>query len=448
MSFRPFEANGLLSAALKGIMVSNGDVSALMLFLVIGALPIFVREFRNSARITLAYWFVIALHQGVAFTNAFFSTTLGADKDAQTFHFGALQVLQSTGWNICCDRYGNTYSFFERLLAALYWLFGPSQLLGSQLSILMFAVSCIVLVKIVDLLKLSRYRVPTLFVFGSLPSMVLLGSVTLRESYQLLFFMLVTYFGLRMVIEKKIVYVFFMIVSAWVMGQLHNGLMMYGILLITLFMVWNPHSSSGLLSMKKRHLAMLCVMLVLLTGVIYLTKAKHVNLSILSSLVDLDIWNSVKVFQQRTGSVAGRTTYNVPLDFSSFFTTVYTSFVLYLHYLFAPFPWKVSNILDVGGFMESTSRMVLIYFSVKHWYHAYGIQRRLLGLMLIIFFSMSFMWALGTTNYGTAMRHNMLSWWILAVIGVPLVVEKLRRLRLTSTVRRSSHSIEQTEKIV
>jgi hypothetical protein len=60
--------------------------------------------------------------------------------------------------------------------------------------------------------------------------------------------------------------------------------------------------------------------------------------------------------------------------------------------------------------------MVLIYFSVKSWHTARGSQRRLLGLMLILYFSMTFMWALGTTNYGTAMRHHMLSWWIIVII--------------------------------
>ena len=72
-------------------------------------------------------------------------------------------------------------------------------------------------------------------------------------------------------------------------------------------------------------------------------------------------------------------------------------------------------------------RMILIYFSVKQWRKAYGSQRRLLGLMLILYFSVTLMWALGTTNYGTAMRHHMLSWWIIVSVGVPPLMEKLSR---------------------
>ena len=267
----------------------------------------------------------------------FFENLLG--QDARTFHTGATEVAQSLNWSLCCNPGGNVYGFFENLLGTVYWFLGSSsQLLGSQLSILMFAISCIVLVKIVGLLELSRYRVPTLFVFGSLPSMVLLGSVTLRESYEILFFMLATYFGLKMLTKKNIrVFGALMAISALIMGLFHTGLRMYAILFIALFMVWNPHPTSSWLNMKKRHLMALLTMLVLLTGAIFLTKVQHVHLGAVSSAVNLDIQKSVLQFQTRTGSVVKRATYSVPLDFSSPFTTIHTSFKLYMYYLFAGF---------------------------------------------------------------------------------------------------------------
>ena len=417
----------------------DGDVGALVLLSVIGLLPVFVREFRNSARLTLAYWFVVALHQCVAFTHAFLFKTIGSGKDAQTFNNSAIKYAQSQDFFTCIDC-GRYTTFFENLLGFLYWLFGSSSLVGSELTILMFAISCIVLVKILGLLELSHYKVSTLLVFGSLPSMVFLGSVTLREPYEVLFFMLVTYFGLGMLRGENIrVNGVFMVVSALVMGQFHSGLMMLGILISALFFTWNPHPTSSLLSMKKRHLRILFVMLTLLTGVVFLTRVQHVDLGALSSVVDLKVQSSTEQFQHNTGSVVGRTTYIIPLDFSSPFTTFHSYFMLYMYYLFAPFPWQISNVLDFCASMESISRMVLIYFSCKHWRRSYGVQRRLLGLMLIIFFGMSFMWALGTTNYGTAMRHNLLSWWILAIIGVPLLVEMLRPFWLGLTVRIRSY---------
>jgi hypothetical protein len=95
--------------------------------------------------------------------------------------------------------------------------------------------------------------------------------------------------------------------------------------------------------------------------------------------------------------------------------------------------------LDAYTAMKSILCFTLIYFSVKHWRKAYGVERRLLGVMLVLFFSMSFMWAMGTTNYGTAIRHHMLSWWILVIAGSPLPIEALSSVLfcLTACIRRS-----------
>ena len=99
------------------------------------------------------------------------------------------------------------------------------------------------------------------------------------------------------------------------------------------------------------------------------------------------------------------------------------------YFLFAPFPWQIKDVLDVYASMESLLRLVLIYCSVKHWYNAYGLQRQMLGLLLVLFFSMSFLWAIGTSNYGTGMRHNIVAWWILSITGVPILMRTLSRVK-------------------
>jgi hypothetical protein len=186
--------------------------------------------------------------------------------------------------------------------------------------------------------------------------------------------------------------------------------------------------------------------IVLLGSAIFLVKIRFMNLGVLSSLIELDLWDMVSYFRERSDVAAAlsRATYVVVMDFSSFFAITQTSFLLYVHYLFAPFPWQIESVLDFFAFLESFLRMVLIYFSVKHWLSAYGLKRRLIGFMLILFFSMSFMWALGTTNYGTAVRHNLLSWWILAVVGTPLLIERLCNFKKYFSIRRQLNSLGET----
>jgi hypothetical protein len=421
-------------------MISEGTVSALILFVVMILLPILVREFRNSARIMLAYWLVITIHQAVSLTNAYFFPTFGAGLDAFTFHKLAVALAQSEEFYISVGT-----NFYISMLGLVYRLFGSSQMLGSQLSNLVFAVSCILLVKIMGFLKLPHYRASALLVFGGLPSMVLLGSVTLREPSQILFFMLAVYFGVKMHKKNSTKFCFvLMVVSTLLMGMLHPALMAYATCLIALFILWAPNPAIGL-KLNKRHLVLGFSILTLLVSIIYMTKVRLADLGGLV-YVDKNILETAVTFRKSAEGVNARATYDIPLDLSSTLTTAYTGVSLYLHYLFAPFPWQIKSIVDVYAFLESMLRMTLIYFSVKHWRITQGTQRQTLKLMLILYFSMSFMWALGTVNYGTAIRHNMLTWWILVIAGFPLLMKRLCHLLKLIMYRRSypSESVERT----
>ncbi|MDA8560538.1 hypothetical protein N9L33_01920 [Nitrospinae bacterium] len=426
-------------------MVNKGDVFAWIFFLAIWILPILARELRSGWRVMLTYWFVIFLHQAMALTNNFWFTIIGAEGDAKEFHLKGVELEQWENFTFGIDGY-----FYNNLLGIVYWLFGPSQLLGQELSILAFAVSCIILIKILHIMELSRYEVSVLLAYGALPSMVLLGSITLRESYQVLFFMLAIYWGIKMQMKGGVnSYLLFMVMSALVMGLFHNGLLIYSTFLIVLVMVWSLRPVTYFWNIKKLRLMAVFATLVLMVGVINLARVKLVGgLPGLVALANGDLLEAAATFRDFSRKSMTRATYGISLDLSSPFMTIYTSCKVYVHYLFAPFPWQVKNALDAYAAMESILRLTLIYFSVKHWRKAYGVQRRLLGLMLILFFSMTFMWAMGTTNYGTAIRHHMLSWWILIIAGTPLLMEVLSRVGFCLIVRKNSDSLEPNKKIL
>jgi hypothetical protein len=399
------------------------------LFLVIWLVPICAREFRNSAQLMLAYWFLIAIHQAVAFTNAFLFTTISGSGDATGFHNKAITFVQSE--HFAFYLYGG--HFYANMLGIVYWIFGTSKILGQQLSILAFSISCVVLVKILCQLELSRYKVPVLLAFGALPTMVFLGSLTSREPHEIMFFMLASYFGLKMYIARGInKYLLFMIMSAVGMAVFHQALYVYACFLIMLFLLW-PHGPVYVWSVRKlRVVAAFAVPVLILVSANYLAGNSPLSVfgnSPLSFFNDIatSLWGDKDVLERaawyRDAATVSRASYGIALDLSSSFATIYSSLQIYIYYLFAPFPWQVSNIPDLYAALESFLRLVLIYFALKNWRNAYGEQRRLIGLMLILFFSMAFLWALGTTNYGQAIRHHMLSWWIIVILGVPPLLE-------------------------
>lgn len=446
MSFWFFQSILLLLATLKVNIVSDGLLSISIVILAIGLFPIFVREFRISGQLFLAYWFVITLHQCVAFANNFLFLTPGGNADSDRFHTIGVKLAKNLGLSL--KPLGNLFipsmdgklgevEIWTSFIGIIYWLIHPSRLLGSQISIMAFGISCIILIKILVLLEFSRYKVSALLAFGSLPSMVLLGSIPLRESCQILFFMLAIYFGLKMHLKGSVKgHFLLMVASAYLMGVLHHGLMKYAVILIVLFLVWTPHVSSSLLAIKKQYLISVIALLTLLGIVFFVVKLRNFNECLLCFQGGLK--HAILLFRENSGTVVTRSSYSVGVvDFSSVFATTKTFFILYAQYLFAPFPWQLKSALDFFAFLESLVRMVFIYFSVKHWLSSNGQKRRVLGFMLILFISVSYMFALATTNYGTAIRHNMLSWWILVVIGTPLLIERLLNFFKYFSIRRS-----------
>jgi len=120
------------------------------------------------------------------------------------------------------------------------------------------------------------------------------------------------------------------------------------------------------------------------------------------------------------------------LNTSSVGSLIKTTSLAYIYYLFAPFPWQVKNWLDFYALADSFFRFILILISIFFWYRAEGKKRHIWGLLLVIYFSMTFLWAIGTVNYGTSIRHHLLSNWIIVILGgsglIEFIVRQFRRI--------------------
>ena len=415
--------------------IEPGFLVAMCICLVILIMPVFSRELRQSKSMVIGYWFVVGLHQAVAFVNAGIMRLGPPDSDGFQ-QMSERWAIREEDWNFSLGD-----KFYEHTLGAVYKWFSPSHLLGEQLSILVFAFSCIIFLKIMRQLGVVRYRLSSFLAFGTLPSIVILGSITLREPYQVFFFMLAVYFGVKMHTKGwPNAYFIALILSALGMGWFHRALLVYAVFLVLIFVVWSLRPATRLWNIKKLRLAGFMIIPFLLMSMVVASRLGLNEFSIFSYLLNQNWLDLVSTFRANSINLYGRTTYGISLDPTSSYMLVYSGLKLYVYFLFAPFPWDIGSLKDLYAGMESIMRMILIYFSVKQWCNACGIQRRLLGLMLILYFSMTFMWALGTTNYGTAMRHHMLSWWIIVIVGLPPLMARLGIILSGLGLRKDSHS--------
>jgi hypothetical protein len=397
-------------------------MTALLLLLLTFLLPFFSRELRRGLPALFTFWAVVALHHGVAITNSFLFHTIGAEYDATGFSNAGFELAQAGMFPFSIGS-----KLYESFLGVIYWLFGSSHFLGAELSVLAFSLSCIVLLKILRQLNFQQYQMPALLFFGALPTMVFVGSVTMRESLQVFFFMLAVYYGIEMHLKGGFNRNFIMLVlSAFAMGLTHKGLIVYMFFLIMAFLLFSLQPTSKMWRVKKLRLLLMLMLPIFLLVLLVLANLDVQGIHVLHVLANMDVLEAASYHREFRGDV-GRTTYGILLDLSSLASFSSSISRLYIYYMFMPFPWKISNLLDVYAGMEALLRLLLLYCAAKEWYNAEGERRRLLTLLFIIFFAMSLLWALGTINYGTGMRHHMVTWWLLIVLGMPQLVQMSRK---------------------
>jgi len=58
-----------------------------------------------------------------------------------------------------------------------------------------------------------------------------------------------------------------------------------------------------------------------------------------------------------------------------------------------------------------------------------GLRRRIQICMILIYFMITAIWAFGSNNYGTALRHQMLSDWLLILLGMPILMMQIEKLK-------------------
>lgn len=418
------------------------DLPGWLLILLSFYIVIRFQKKRKDNNLSFALYFILAMHHVIALTNTYLFTIHAADADAGKFHRLAVEWAASGRVSVM----GGS-GFYEQLLGIFYRIFSPSHLFGEELSIIAFLFSCLVFIKLIDLIGLKKHQVWLLLMFGLLPTNLVLCSVTLRESYQILFFMLAVYWGLRFHLEPTKGAMIFCVFSAVIMGFFHKALIIYMLFLLPLLFLWfskqvsnSPHSRWRF---SRNRFIVIGIILILIMGILTIAILLEIPGSgALSSVFYGKGLKYVVAYRIRllTGgrSPYARANYGILYDTTSFGSLVKTISLAFIYYLFAPFPWQITNWLDVYAFTESLLRFILIAFSIISWYRADGIQRRIWGLLLIMYFSMTLLWSTGTVNYGTSIRHHLLTNWIIIILGGPclidFVVRQFRRVLPTHKI--------------
>ena len=404
------------------------DCAGWLLLLCTFSIPLMWNSIRGDTKVVHAIWFCLVLHHTVSYLNVydpFGSSFLNVYiPDASGFHGDAVGVagLPELGWKFSSAGLISGSTIYVHFLGFFYRVFGSSHFLGKELSVLAFVLSCVVLVKLVDHLDLRRFRVGIVLLFGLLPSAMIFTSVTLRESWQALFFLLSVYWAIRLWKQPDILNLPFLLISTFCLAMMHHGLSRFAAYMIIISVYW------GVLGRKKnvrwaRHIRFLFAGLLIVCLIMLAQKVGNL-LNVERALEGIE-----GVRQSLLKDENVRTVYSFMLDTSSVYGLVTTIPMVFVQYMFAPFPWQVENVKDIYALFESMLRFLLLFFAISSWRRSSGEVRSCYSFLLITVLGMELTWALGTVNWGTAIRHHVPGYGVIVLLGAPRLILFMQKLQ-------------------
>ena len=342
--------------------------------------------------------------------NSFIQPIPGADSDALAFHQLAVAIAQGNakfefviGW---------VYAHF---LGLVYVVTGQHIFVACALSTGAWVLSAYVLVLITKRLQLPpRSSLFIAAVYAFLPSSLLYTSVPLREAYQLLFVNLMA-LGLLDIFDKERVPangLFIFVGSAILAGFLHGVLILVGAVAalgaLTAIALSSRNQSAarhGLLSIA-----------VLLTFVLY-SGFLFINYSYGSLLS-----NGSAALGHRFINALPRAATYLNQEQGIFRDQGIT--VAVFQYLFEPMPWRELRPHDYFAMTENALRGAMLLLSVYGLVRLRGELWGKLVALLVVYACLESIWAFGTSNWGTALRHHVPSWGLLLVAGSCFLLQR------------------------
>jgi hypothetical protein len=399
-----------------------GNLAGWLLFACSFLLPLLSLEFRRDGRLALVYWASLLIRQSLALTIGLIS---GPASDANWFHEWAMTRAREDGLAGLTFRAGG--EFYERLLGAAYHVLGASPFLAAELSVFAFSASMLAFMGIVRELDIRRYR-PGLLALYALPfSVLFFTSTIIREAYQVLGFVLAAFLALRFRRTGSPVAIALASVSALFMGLLHDALIIFAALFLLLAIIWPIGRQGNRAQRVVRYVVRYAVLVVFIVGGVQLV-SRGVGSMALGALVSRKALEYAAEYREGGLRIEARTTYGVRLNTSSPRALAMSVVPVFVYYMFAPFPWQVRAPVDVLGGSEALLRFLLLALALREWWRARGPDRRTREFLLISYFILAGMWALGTINYGTAFRHHVTTNWLLVLLGGPALLHSTLRV--------------------
>lgn len=311
---------------------------------------------------------------------------------------------------------------YSGVLAVMYGCVGISNFAAQLLNAVLGTFSVAVLAASCNRMWGKRTAHRAGFLLSIFPALLIYSAVTLREAFILVLFSCSVYAVVRYSFSNRIswllVAITFLLTSAMFHGAMAFGVV--GLIVAVMYRFISKPTSNPKSAFQRRLLVVLMSMIILGVSVLLLDQIFIPKVGNLGA-VDTELVSDI-VASRAQGNAA----YLTGLSVGSLFDIIWQTPIRMAYVLFAPFLWNVSSPAHLFGLLDGSIYLMLTVLLIRHrkWILKNPAVLMLLGILL----SLAFVYAFGTSNFGTAMRHRAKFYVVILIVVAPAMFQRRSRV--------------------
>ena len=331
---------------------------------------------------------------------AFYSFT--GDSDPDGYGFRALMFSEMSIPELFANFQTGAY-FYSWLISFFYRAFGESMLMVRSLNGLLSMLAIVIVYDLIrDLYNKEVARKAMLFM-AAFPALIRFSAPFASRETLYLFLEMVALRNLFSYYKGKgIQFLILGVISTGFACIVHTASFMFFVLILLIFMNNSAGDRGIQLLIGAVGACFVCAGIWFMTSRGIGTEKLYLN----SGGLNLDKLNWIS-----ESSADGRAAYLKGFTFSNPVLTVLFLPVRTAFFLYAPFIWMIRAAADIFGFVDAALYLLVSYYAVKNIQAILANEQRSREQLFVLFIGvmllcMLAMFAIGTSNYGTALRHR------------------------------------------
>jgi hypothetical protein len=321
---------------------------------------------------------------------------------------------------------GMGHELYKWMMSVLYALFGRSALMIQSINVLLGTLIVLNTWRLAKQLGGSEQACRQVaWTVALFPSMIFFSSVLLREVAVTYPLTLAALYLARWYTERRPQLMIGAFAALLASMAFHSG----GLAVLLFAGLWLVGAwLREVVTLRFRNFGRSTAALILGVIVVALVLSSGFGMQKFSGLETGDV---VTLGERQDGFSHGRAAYLGDLRADSPMDLVWQAPIRMVYFLFAPFPWMLSEVSDLFGVVDSALFFFLVARVVRRRKTVASVPSAM--MILGVFAAMAVVFALGVSNYGTALRHRnkMLPLLLAAAMVLPLPIPQRSRAALS-----------------